>query len=78
MIKTIILENSKYRIKKYYCDRCNREISFEDYTLKRVYIEHRKNTKKLMFDLCNRCYGSLRRGIEKGIQGGNKWYENVC
>lgn len=51
----------KYR---YYCDRCNKEISFKDNTLKQLYVKEGKKTHKLC-DLCNKCYRSLEKGVYK-------------
>ena len=48
---------------KYNCDRCGKEISYKDNTLKQVHIKYKENRTKKMCDLCNRCYKSLYRGI---------------
>ena len=62
-MKTLIDKSTnKY---KYNCDRCNKEISFKDNTLKQVYIKYKANKSKKLCDLCDRCYKALERGIYK-------------
>lgn len=48
------------------CDRCNRILTARDKCS--IYIQEPKRSPKKKWDLCERCYNSLVRGIEKGVQ----------
>jgi hypothetical protein len=68
-MKTLINKSTKeYR---YNCDRCNREISFKDKTMKQIDVRYNSNgankTKKVC-DLCNKCFKSLLNGVKKGVR----------
>ena len=49
---------------KYKCDRCNARLTVE--TRKAIYVLENKGSPKKKWDLCLKCYASLKRGIEKG------------
>lgn len=62
------IENYKYGYGKryrYHCDRCGREISYKENTLKQVHIKYSDRHSKKLCDLCERCYRSLYRGVFK-------------
>lgn len=46
------------------CDRCNKKVSREN--RKGIYIQERSFSPKKAYDLCNRCYAALKRGVENG------------
>ena len=48
---------------EYYCDRCNRKISYKEKTLNKLYVESEYNKKYKLCDLCDRCLRSLKRGV---------------
>lgn len=49
----------------YECDRCKRRTMTEN----NIQIYTRENTSIIkQWDLCERCFSSLKRGIEKGVQ----------
>lgn len=52
---------------EYFCDRCNKKISYKEKTLNKLYIESEYNKKYKLCDLCDRCL----RSLEKGIGGTN-------
>ena len=58
-----ILADKAKKKYKYYCDRCNKEISFEDNTLKQIHVKYKTKTSKKVCDLCDRCYKSFIRGV---------------
>lgn len=62
-MKTLINEYKK--IYKYNCDRCNKEISFNDNTLRQVYIKFNTNKSKKICDLCDKCYRAFYRATFK-------------
>lgn len=43
---------------EYYCDRCNKKISYKENTLNKLYIESEYNKK---YKLCDRCLRSLKK-----------------
>lgn len=51
---------------KFICDRCKNNITVETRYI--VYIQVYKENPRKAWDLCERCYTSLKRGITKGIQ----------
>lgn len=50
---------------KYNCDRCNKEISFENKTLFQLIVKYKSNKSKKIFDLCNRCYRAVVKALNK-------------
>lgn len=48
------------------CDRCKVNIEVENRYI--IYIQTYKNYPKKAYDLCEKCYNSLKRGISKGVQ----------
>ena len=50
----------------YKCDRCEEPLTWKDKIA--VYIGLPSRAPKKKWDLCERCYNSLVRGIEKGVQ----------
>ena len=50
----------------YKCDRCSKELhSNNRYG---IYIAESKCTAKKKWDLCDKCFSALKRGIEKGTK----------
>ena len=49
---------------KFTCDRC--EVNLTTETRRGVYIQQNNRMPKKHWDLCGKCFASLKRGIEKG------------
>lgn len=62
-------KTGKYR---YYCDKCEKEISFQRKTIKQVCIKYPDKRAVKSFklcDLCNKCYKKIFKEIlEKDLQ----------
>ena len=50
---------------RFKCDRCKIDLTIE--TRHAIYIQEYKLMPKKAYDLCDRCYRALKRGIEKGV-----------
>lgn len=48
---------------EYYCDRCNKKISYKDNTLNKIYVEQEYNKRMKLCDLCDKCLRSLKKGV---------------
>lgn len=66
-MKTVLEINKRGYGKKYKynCDRCGKEISYREKTLKQVHIKFSDRHSKKLCDLCDKCYKSLVRGVFK-------------
>lgn len=53
---------NKYR---FFCDRCNKEISFDNCTLHQLIDKYGERTSKKRYDLCDRCLKLLDHSIKK-------------
>lgn len=49
-----IADRSKNKY-KYFCDRCNKEISFKNKTLHQLTDKYAERKSKRIYDLCDRC-----------------------
>ncbi len=47
----------------YMCDRCKREITLKEKVA--IYTSINNQNIKKRYDLCNKCYKALKRGISK-------------
>ena len=54
----ILADKSKNRY-KYFCDRCNKEISFKDNTLHQLSDKYSEKHSRKAYDLCDRCMKML-------------------
>lgn len=61
-----ILVNKSKNEYKYYCDICNKEISFEDKTRHTLSDKFEKNKSEKFCDLCSECFKVFERKIKKG------------
>lgn len=50
---------------EFYCDRCDKKISYENETLKQIYVKTNNKNSKKMWDLCDRCFSLFERNITK-------------
>ena len=50
---------------KYYCDRCQKEISYKEKTLRKITVQYDKNKSKKSCDLCDKCYKAFLKGVFK-------------
>lgn len=55
-----IADRSKNKY-KYFCDRCNKEISFKDKTLHQIIDKYTYRNNKKKYDLCDKCMLMLDR-----------------
>lgn len=53
---------NKYR---FFCDRCNKEISFDNGTLHQLIDKYGERTSNKRYDLCDRCLKLLDHSIKK-------------
>lgn len=53
---------NKYR---YFCDRCGKEISFDNHTLHQIIDKYGERTSHKRYDLCDRCLRMLDNGVRK-------------
>lgn len=51
-------------LSKFMCDRCKTELIAEN--KRAIYVQYDKYSPKKRWDLCLKCFSSLKRGIEKG------------
>jgi uncharacterized protein with PIN domain len=58
-----MINKSKYDEPQYFCDRCNKEISYKDKTLHKIYVETEYNKRKKLYDLCSKCFRSFKKGV---------------
>lgn len=56
MKKIVDRSKNKYT---YFCDRCNKEISFKDNTLHQIIDKYTDRNNKKKYDLCDRCMKML-------------------
>ena len=50
----------------YTCDRCNKEITRKDKNLYSIYVRYITGNPTKHWDLCDRCFKSLQKGIKAG------------
>ena len=50
---------------QFVCDRCGKKITIKNRYA--IYVKNDKLSHKKEFDLCDKCYVALKKGIRKGI-----------
>lgn len=50
------LANKSKNTYKYYCDVCNKEISFNKNTMFQIIVKTGERSSKKIMDLCERCF----------------------
>lgn len=60
----IIFKSTTNKEHIYKCDRCEAKLETSTEIVYSIYVRSTKNPKK-KWDLCKKCYSSLKRGIEK-------------
>lgn len=51
---------------KYVCDRCKKGISRKEKNLYSIYVRYIDGNPSKQWDLCDRCFNALQRGIKAG------------